>query len=80
MSFFFHHSSIRFCNGPKFKPGAKASYSDSNYQLLGKIIEEVDKFIIIIHYFYSDGTWEAVLIAFSKIKKNGDEKIHKVGH
>ncbi|WP_114749839.1 serine hydrolase domain-containing protein [Pleomorphovibrio marinus] len=26
---------------PKFKPGAKAAYSDSNYQLLGKIIEEV---------------------------------------
>ncbi|PRY83548.1 serine hydrolase domain-containing protein [Mongoliibacter ruber] len=26
---------------PNFKPGAKAAYSDSNYQLLGKIIEEV---------------------------------------
>lgn len=26
---------------PKFKPGTKAAYSDSNYQLLGKIIEEV---------------------------------------
>ncbi|WP_130274538.1 serine hydrolase domain-containing protein [Cecembia calidifontis] len=26
---------------PKFKPGKKAAYSDSNYQLLGKIIEEV---------------------------------------
>ncbi len=26
---------------PKFKPGEKAAYSDSNYQLLGRIIEEV---------------------------------------
>jgi D-alanyl-D-alanine carboxypeptidase len=26
---------------PKFRPGAKAAYSDSNYQLLGKIIEDV---------------------------------------
>lgn len=26
---------------PKFKPGSKAAYSDSNYQLLGRIIEEV---------------------------------------
>lgn len=26
---------------PNFKPGTKAAYSDSNYQLLGKIIEEV---------------------------------------
>lgn len=26
---------------PKFKPGSKAAYSDSNYQLLGKIIEVV---------------------------------------
>lgn len=26
---------------PNFKPGTKAAYSDSNYQLLGRIIEEV---------------------------------------
>lgn len=28
---------------PNFKPGVKAAYSDSNYQLLGKIIEVVTK-------------------------------------
>ena len=26
---------------PKFKPGAKAAYSDTNYQLLGRIIENI---------------------------------------
>ncbi|MGY0694701.1 serine hydrolase [Virgibacillus sp. FSP13] len=28
---------------PKFAPGKKAQYSDTNYQLLGKIIETITK-------------------------------------